>query len=697
MKSNILVNPISNAANPDEELVLALAAHLEPVLDNWRAGADLKNEVQELEALLPSLNSQAETLDQEIQAVVQKIKAAYKNYKSPPLLMVISGAVIGSAIAFFPQFWGGLIIIAAGLIGGGVFLLKKLKSELESQKSAIELQLAEVEEKIKNVLQQINNSKAEIESRGNSFPQITQVKAAFALGHKTLLEHPTLMDESGVFDSIQLHTIDLRETQSDWDAVASKLQALQEVPVLLSTKTKSKSDDPVDTLFGEEDEIQELVYEFTNSLSQIKDLSLTIPLLSNKSEFAKKFVSGSFSMMEYKDGDVKEIHTPNKYSESIEAFIKQVNETKNFGIQVLAELKETFDNLERVCLSYSTARSNSINNVHAKLFDVLNKASWCSKRFYCPRSIQAPVFLQDILSVQPKHAHNLSFDQIVLNLGQDKVIAVRMKDKPELVDKLFVNYNSVQEFRGEIEFDDLGDPIDSGDRPVYVNDSFQEALARFRANLSVLMTGSPNPILNFSLQSELFFDPEVDEWRSGTVPYVYSTSEVLQYGQVLKVTSDLMIPLWEHLWTEKSDFRKSELFRTNESLISMSEKESEKLIEIANQFRADMRPVRENINLLEADLKSKFDEILAFRDGMQALGLLSERQKQFLTDDKLKSLTLGDHSIITEGEQHETFLGMEPRNQAERRGSADDPIDLIRSPDILIPYKNNAAKRLSAS
>jgi hypothetical protein len=60
---------------------------------------------------------------------------------------------------------------------------------------------------------------------------------------------------------------------------------------------------------------------------------------------------------------------------------------------------------------------------------------------------------------------------MVFNLGQDKVIAARMKDKPELVDKFFVNYNAVQEFRGEIEFDDLGDPVDSGDRPAYVNDA----------------------------------------------------------------------------------------------------------------------------------------------------------------------------------------------------------------------------------
>lgn len=696
MKSSILVNPISNAANPDEELVLALAAHLEPVLTDWRTGQDLRKDIDDLEALLPDLNDQAERLEKGITDLSAKIDGASKDFKSQPMLLVIVGVILG-VVSFFMGFGLVGIGVGIGVIGLGLHSLKKVKSELQDQKTESELKQAKLEEKIKNVFQQIANSKSEIKTRGNSFPEVAQVRVAFAIGHKKILGQSTLVDESGVLDSIQLNTIDLSSTQSNLDAIASKLQVLQEVPVLLSTKTKSTSDDAVDTLFGEEDEIQELVYDFTNSLSQVKDVSLTIPLVSNKSEFAKKFASGTFSEIQYGEADYKEIRTTNTAAEGIDAFINQVNETKEFGVKVLAELKQTFENLERVCMSYSNARSNSINNVHGKLFEVLNKASWCSKRFYCPRSIQAPVFLHDVLGVQPKHAHKLSFDQIILNLGQDKVIAARMKDKPELCDELFLNYNAVQEFKGEIEFDDLGEPIDSGDRPAYVNDQFQEALARFRSNLSVLMTGSPNPILNFSTQSELFFDPEVDEWRSSTVPYVYSTSEVLRYGQVLKVTSDLMIPLWEHLWTEKSDFRKSELFRTNESLIRMTEKESEKLIEIANQFRADMRSVRENINLLESDLKSKYDEIIAFRDGMEALGLLSERQKQFLTEEKLKSLTLGDHSIIEEGEQHETYLGMEPRVQAERRGSAEDPIDLIRSPDILIPYKNNSAKRLSAS
>ena len=698
MKSSILVNPISNAATPDEELVLALAAHLEPVLVDWRSGQDLKKDINDLEALLPDLNDQAERLEKGIKDQSQKIEGASKDFKSQTLILIITGVILVLVILYLGVELVVVGFLGLGLIGFGIYKLKEVKSKLQYVRTELKFKQLKLQEKIKNVHQQIESLKAEIKkTRDNSFPEVAQVRAAFAIGHKKILGQSTLVDDSGVLDSVQLSTIDLSSTQSNLDAIASKLHLLQEVPVLLSTKTKSTSDDAVVTLFGEEDEIQELVYEFTNSLSQVKDVSLTIPLVSNKSEFAKRYASGAFSEIEYAESDLKEVRSTNTASQGIDSFINQVNETKEFGIKVLAELKETFENLERVCMSYSNARSNSINNVHGKLFEVLNKASWCSKRFYCPRSIQAPVFLHDVLGVQSKQAHKLSFDQIILNLGQDKVIAARMKDKPELCDELFLNYNAVQEFKGEIEFDDLGDPIDSGDRPAYVDDQFHEALARFRSNLSVLMTGSPNPILNFSHQSELFFDPEVDEWRSSTVPYVYSTSEVLRYGQVLKVTSDLMIPLWEHLWTEKSDFRKSELFRTNESLIRMTEKESEKLIEIANQFRADMRSVRENINLLESDLKSKYDEIIAFRDGMEALGLLSERQKQFLTEEKLKSLTMGDHSIIEEGEQHETYLGMEPRVQAERRGSAEDPIDLIRSPDILIPYKNNSAKRLSAS
>ena len=163
----------------------------------------------------------------------------------------------------------------------------------------------------------------------------------------------------------------------------------------------------------------------------------------------------------------------------------------------------------------------------------------------------------------------------------------------------YATYQAIYDLKGNIDFDEMGNPIDLGERPAFIQDQYQEALIRFRRALSVVMTGSANPILNFSKEAEMYYEPDVEEWRSDAVPYVYDTPSMMRYGQVLKVTSDLLVPLWEHLWTEKADFRKSELFRTNESLIRMIEKESEKLLEVGNQFKADMRTVRENIYLLE--------------------------------------------------------------------------------------------------
>jgi hypothetical protein len=301
------------------------------------------------------------------------------------------------------------------------------------------------------------------------------------------------------------------------------------------------------------------------------------------------------------------------------------------------------------------------------------------------------------LNVHPSDAHKLSFDVLMANLNSDPIVSARIKERPEITEELHVHYQAIYDLKGDIDFDEEGNLIDVGEKPAYITDQFQEALQRFRRTLSVIMTGSPNPILTFSKEAEMYYDPEVDEWRSDTIPYVYNTASMLRYGQVLKVTSDLMVPLWEHLWTEKADFRKSELFRTNESLIRMSEKESEKLIEVGNQFKADMRTVRENIYLLESELTSKYDELIAFRDGMESLGLLSERQKLFLTDEKLKEISIGEHSVLHEGEEYETLLQLEPRVQAERRGTVGDPIDFVRSPDILITYKGTASKRLTSS
>ena len=701
MIENILIRPFNNISDPNEESVLAILAHLTPVLEDWRAGEDFRMELEELNSTRPKVESEIATLVGQIKQVNEDLQALFKNFKTFPLPLAIIGVIVaigGFASANLAALPAGNILGLLGLacVAGGVAKLLMTKKKLSEELSGLNQALNAKSTQLTQIKGSIEDLKKELLSRVDTFPEVTQIRGAFPVSSKNILGKQMLLDESGLFPSTALETIDLSAIQSDLDSIASQIEAIKKVPVLLSPSTDEEGLDAINSLYGEENVIQNLVNEFTHALGQIKDVELSLPLVPKDSLLARTFKDGKVTKGDYGVDEITPINPSVVNVKEIDQFVNQVNSTKEFGVKVLGELKATFDSLQGICESYSFARSASINNVHEKLFEVLNKASWCSKRFYCPRTIQAPLYVEDLLNVHPSDAHKLSFDVLMANLNSDPIVSARIKERPEITEELHVHYQAIYDLKGDIDFDEEGNLIDVGEKPAYITDQFQEALQRFRRTLSVIMTGSPNPILTFSKEAEMYYDPEVDEWRSDTIPYVYNTASMLRYGQVLKVTSDLMVPLWEHLWTEKADFRKSELFRTNESLIRMSEKESEKLIEVGNQFKADMRTVRENIYLLESELTSKYDELIAFRDGMQSLGLLSERQKLFLTDEKLKEISIGEHSVLQEGEEYETHLQLEPRVQAERRGTVGDPIDFVRSPDILITYKGTATKRLAS-
>jgi hypothetical protein len=702
MLENILIRPINNISDPNEESVLAILAHLTPVLEDWRAGEDFRMELEELNAAKPKLEAEIATLVGQIKQINEELQALFKNFKTFPLPLAIFGILIaigGFASSNLAGYPAGNIIGLLGLvcIASGVAKLLMTKKKLSENLLELNQSLNLKSEQLTQIKANIEGLKKELLSRVDTFPEVTQIRGAFPVSSKNILGKQMLLDESGLFPSTALETIDLSAIQSDLDSISSQIEAIKKVPVLLSTATDDQGQDAINSLYGEENVLQNLVNEFTHALGQVKDIELNLPLIPKDSLLARIFKDGKVTQGAYGIDALVLIKPSVVNVKEIDDFVHQVNATKEFGVKVLAELKETFDSLQSICESYSFARSTSINNVHEKLFEVLNKASWCSKRFYCPRTIQAPKYVEDILNIHPSDAHRLDFDALVANLNSDPIISARIKERPEFTDELYVHYQAIFDLKGDIDFDVDGNLIDLGERPSHITDQFQEALQRFRRALSVIMTGSPNPILTFSKEAEMYYDPEVDEWRSDAIPYVYNTASMLRYGQVLKVTSDLMVPLWEHLWTEKADFRKAELFRTNETLIRMTEKESEKLIEVGNQFKADMRTVRENVYLLESELASKYAELIAFRDGMDSLGLLSERQKLFLTDDKLKQISVGERSVLEEGQEYETLLGLEPKVQAERRGTVGDPIDFVRSPDILIAYKGAPSKRLTSS
>ena len=199
------------------------------------------------------------------------------------------------------------------------------------------------------------------------------------------------------------------------------------------------------------------------------------------------------------------------------------------------------------------------------------------------------------------------------------------------------------------------------------------------------LTGSPNGFLGISESARVYFDPERDLWSSPVLPYTYTTSEVEQYGQVRRTDVDLLIPLWEHLWTEKADFRKSELFRTNEAIQRMSEKEGEKIKQIGYQFQADLREVRSNMLLAKADFDAKLKELSEYEDDIKGLGLMEQKQEEKLKAATQELESTSADTADSNAEGYEFILMQEPTNQLLlRQSGVHDPIDVVKSTDLLI-------------
>jgi hypothetical protein len=690
-----LARPIENIDASHEAKVLAIIAHLMPALSEWRRGEDLRDELSRVEDEIEKKQVLLRVSKDALAAArVQHGAAKPVDFEQTHFMIMGGGAIVGVIFAAMGYVVVGLIValvLAGG--GAGVAFANTAKKNGETE-AAISRHDTEAQ-KLAAVLADLTSKRvslsAQIANRAAGFPDVKVADVRFGLSCAQIAGHNVLLDTSSTHDDVTLKAVDVSELKADLSKISERVQTLLAVPPLLTPDESAATQDPVHALFGEEEQLQDLVGEFTVNLGKVKDVVLRIPLVPARSLLAERLASG---VMDVSAGDAAiEMAGLSGVDERIAKFDEQVSATRDSGPRTFAELTEVFENLVTVCNLYANARVTSINTIHANVIDVLNRAAWCNRRFYCPRTIQAPKYVQELLGVDPERAYLLAYDDLIQRLKGDPEIAKRLNAKPEIDRQLHEAYYAVHDFTEGMVFDESGNRADNGSRPRHIEEQFQEAVKRFTNLMQTAMTGAAYPVLNFSSEAQLYYDPEAEEWTSNTSPYTYNTAETVKYGSVVKAYSDLMVPLWEHLWTEKTDFRKSELFRTNESMIRMSEKESEKLINIADQFRADMRTVRENIHVIESDLKSKYSEITSFRDSMERLELLSPRAKEAITDEKLQHILLGDLKVFST-DRYETSLSAIPQAQAQNRGTVYDPIDIVREPNAIVTCRPSTGPRL---
>ncbi len=686
MKS--ISNAVRNVSDKDKQRVLAVLGQLAKVLPDWRAAKDLNAKLSQLEANQKEASSRLAVASTQLKEINEKITEAEATKRKLNIVFAIicSGCLI---LMYFKRIGAALSLIAGSIWFWKVKTENKAIAILHDNRTAAERNLANANDELATFNRDIALTKNEIAYRPISLPSIQLASVVFPVNLVEIMGSMCALDISGTTRLTDLVGVDLSQAGTELGPIALSANKLSDIPVLLKSSSSDELKDPVNRIFGEEDEFQNLVTSYTKVLGKVKDVTLQLPLLHRDSIVAKNLRSKPSEMQNVSLNSVPVIAQTTEQT-SINDFLYEITKMTEDGQKTLVSLNQTFEALSNTGALYSKARTSSINHLHLNLFDVLNRASWCSKRYYCPRGIQSPQYIQDLIGIQINDAHLLQLEEIIARARQDQVIEARIKAKPNLIDELRNALTSVQEFSPSETDQDSNSPPEV--RLAYLEDQYQESLKQFQFCLRKIVFGSPYPLLSISTESRLFYDPEMEEWKSDVVPYTYTTSQIQKYGQILKIRDELLFPIWDHLWNEKADFRKSELFRTNESLIRMNEKESEKLIDIGNQFRADVRLTRSSVIDLTSEIKSQSLEIESFSDGISALGLLSKRQQEALAVHSAKD---DEHaSLVEEAERKETLISCEPQAQAMRRGTLADPINESKAPQILLSYSDSRSQRV---
>ena len=681
----------------NEEKVLGLLHHLRGIKQTWEAKVSAEGDVKELQEKIEAIEKQIQDLTNNSQEKPLSTGEAFKQSKAI-LLAGGAAACFGLGIATnantsLKQAAPWLYLIGAG---SGIAAAARTRGSYKKSQLAFEQSsqaMATLKEDLTQNRRLYSETSKKFRDNNIELPRLTLGKAFLPVQTTKALNRSFLTTTEDIIKPAKLQSVYLQDLSEESENILAMTKKLDLVPVLLAPDQESitESRDSNSALHGEERNLKDAVSQYVKTLGSIQDETLNLPAIRPESNLGR-----ALRAVIEKNPQLSKITTDESIAlrfgerqesakDNLNRFEKLHEDTEKASKTAIPQLEEVNGELRKLCNRYRYARTNSTNELHLNYQKVLSRANWSSKRFYCPRTILSKEYLQSLIQLDFDEAHNASPEELVDALQSDSYINSRISSKPQLIDELIQSHQAIHELINSYDLNpDSKGIVRVGAAAEHIVDQLKQELGLFRQRLTEALTGSPNGFLGISESARLYFDPERDIWSSPVLPYSYTTSEAEQYGQVMRTDVDLLIPLWEHLWTEKADFRKSELFRTNESILRMSEKEGEKIKQIGYQFQADLREVRSNMFLAKADFDAKLQELSDYEDTVQELGLMDAQQKE-----KLKSSTneLQETSNETTGdsEGYELILLQEPGNQLLRRQSGvSDPIDVIKSPDLLI-------------
>ena len=715
MQAKITGPAIEGCENEWEELALMFARAAQESAKSLAHRFDLKAKQAEAATRVASLESALQLAKRNL-TMAEADFAAKSKFDAKSKAMIFAYALLGLALIFavFAEVGGAALPALAGgtAIAAAAYSFGKAKWAAQLAFAAAKAAVGAASAALDALQSEIATLSAELQGIEIKRTVRTVGRVYFPASVHRVAGRSVAFDEAGVAPLRSFKLADFSFDSGELQQVIDQIEALRQPPMLLAPSgAEGVSGGGLHDLHGEESILRDTVERFSMFVGQIPRTEVLVPLFS-KSNAVVVELGRADSPSEVLDGAVLAVSGPSRQAaaEKLQHLEATLGASKARGFAPKVALLAAYNEIAQLLEHYRELRTTSIASIHTDYLQAMSRSSWCGVAYHCPKASRNPRWIQDRLGIEIDRAHEYAQDSLVGALLGDLDIKARIAEDPELIPTLNRAWNGIQNIRIDIESQvrvatastttigaaPTGGPsVSSAVR--YLESQLEQYIVEYRNTLNRIVFGQRRPLVEFSSASRLQYDPSSEVWTNPVTGAEYSDSSELECSRVLRVHEELLFPMWRHLWTEKADFRRSELFRTNEQVLRMNEKESEKLISIGNQFRDDMRSVREVLKQVYGDLSGKLDQLRGTRDALSSLGLLSEDQATRLNDGKFTEMLGGGDGVIVRAEEKETLLALEPAAQAERRGGAVDPIEAVMSPSALFLESPTEALRRKLS
>lgn len=606
---------------------------------------------------LQDATEQLPRLQRELTQAEEELMIAEQEVPKTPMLYAYAGA----AIFFLMMTVVPFFIILAGVVYW--WFSKKHKEELEviTQNVAAKRTTFDTAQTNKNDGEtRKENAEIWVATLENDIVKNTPKDKNFTIGKvyypmkvTNFGDYQIVLDYAGGIEEESFKAPDISGNVDALEDIYDNISDLQRPSIMIEPQNTDGNE--VDSLLGNEAKLKQVVDDFQTIVKSIPLTEKKIPLLDRKNAKHHNILS-ILEKQPATNGQLQGAlfavnkQTVQKCETSVSEFSQMIASQAQDDKDIGQQLDASFHTINDTISLYGQLRTSALNVQQDGVTFIQYRSNWLNHNFYCPKCNQSEEWVFKNAKIRPTDAVNMTVEDIIVHLKQYDMSAEMLKN-PDHKDRIVYLSQVIarkQDVSAKLKVGQYqSDEKDNYESQIKACDQFIEATVRF------FLFGTDSKIREVNPKTRLRYVPIEDStpdyqgdwecgvcdstWAEGAIDDSQDTKEYLadaanitesKLAAIPQWKESLLIPMWNHLWHEQSQFRKQAQMDIEQELRENNREEGQEIQGYADSFQRETSPLITRITDLGADADSKSKQLFMTLEKLRDLDILTQSDVQ---------------------------------------------------------------------